>query len=62
VALLTQLEFPCLWESVVALHPYALAVLELRNLLLLGCIGGLVGWRPPWRDAHAQSEILQAVS
>ncbi|MGC2192669.1 MAG: hypothetical protein WA751_10080 [Candidatus Dormiibacterota bacterium] len=44
IALVTQLEFPYLWLSAVALHPYALAVLELRNLLLVVCLVVLVGW------------------
>lgn len=62
VALLTQLEFPYLWDSVVALHPHGLAVLELRNLLLLGCIAGLLGWRPLSSEAPSKSGIFQPLS
>jgi hypothetical protein len=44
LALLTQLEFPYLWLAVLTLHPYAVAVLEVRNLLLLVLLGALVAW------------------
>ncbi|MGC2295751.1 MAG: hypothetical protein WA695_03545 [Candidatus Dormiibacterota bacterium] len=44
LALLTQLEFPYLWLAVLALHPYALAVLEARNLLLLLLLMALLVW------------------
>ncbi|MGH7643514.1 MAG: hypothetical protein ACRENX_11005 [Candidatus Dormibacteria bacterium] len=44
LALLTQLEFPYLWLSAVAFRPYALAVLELRNLALLVCLALLILW------------------
>jgi len=45
LALLTQLEFPYLWLSIAALHSAPLAVLQLRNLMLLLCLGVLIGWR-----------------
>jgi hypothetical protein len=45
LALLTQLEFPYLWLAVLTLHPYAVAVLEVRNLLLLVLFVALVAWR-----------------
>jgi hypothetical protein len=44
LALLTQLEFPYLWLAVLTLHPYAVAVLEVRNLLLLVLLVALVAW------------------
>jgi hypothetical protein len=44
LALLTQLEFPYLWLAVLALHPYAVAVLEVRNLLLLMLLATLLVW------------------
>lgn len=44
LALLTQLEFPYLWLAVLALHAYALAVLEARNLLLLLLLMALLVW------------------
>lgn len=47
LALLTQLEFPYLWLSVLTLHPYAVAVLEVRNLFLLVLLAALLAWRKP---------------
>gem|GEM_PF-5227060 len=44
VALLTQLEFPYLWLAVLNLHSYAVAVLEVRNLLLVVLLVALVAW------------------
>ncbi|HUY24693.1 MAG TPA: hypothetical protein VMV09_05235 [Candidatus Saccharimonadales bacterium] len=45
LALLTQLEFPYLWLMVLTLHPYAVAVLEVRNLFLLVLLWALLAWR-----------------
>jgi hypothetical protein len=47
LALLTQLEFPYLWLPLLTLHPYAVAVLEIRNLLLLVLLVALLAWRRP---------------
>lgn len=49
LALLTQLEYPYLWTSVVALAPHGLATLELRNLLLIGMVAavGMIWIRGP---------------
>jgi hypothetical protein len=54
VALLTQLEFPYLWLAVLTLHPYAVAVLEVRNLLLLVLLVALLAWH-----GHTQGTVRE---
>jgi hypothetical protein len=41
LALLTQLEFPFLWTSVLSLSPHGLIALEARNVVLLTIVAGL---------------------
>jgi hypothetical protein len=62
LALLTQLEFPYLWLAVLTLRPYAVAVLEVRNLLLLVLLVALLVWRKrsPTTAATPNASAYQA--
>lgn len=61
VALLTQAEFPYLFASVAALQPLGMAIVALRNLLLIGIAVYLARADPGPVSAHAGDRVAPPV-